>query len=229
MKNKHQQEYKNEIREQLNNMTFKQRLSYFWDYYKVHTIAVLTFLILTTIFVRDLMVQKNVMMNAIFLNAGQLLDEEAISSDFVSYAGIDGGKNTIYVDTSSYLDTEFLDASVMATIQRISAMSFAGELDILAGDTKAINYYSDNEFLGNPEQILPVNLQEKFQDRFFYADFTNEESGETLSHPIAIDISDSPKLKEWGIYTDSPCYLGFLPNSPHPETAITFLEYLYSE
>lgn len=229
MKNKYQHEYKAEVREQLQNMTFKQRLSYFWDYYKIHTIAVTLFLVLSIIFVRDWVTQKNVMLNAMLINSGLLLDEEEISTDFVAYAGIDGDKNTIYVDSSSYLNTELFDSSSMATAQRVNAMAFAGQLDILVGDTETVDYYADSEYFADLKEVLPVSLQEKFQEQFLYFDFTNESNGETLSVPIAIDISGSPKIKEWGVYIDTPCYLGFLATSPHLETAITFLEYLYAE
>ena len=48
---------RDEVREQQNKLkgkTFKEKLNYFWDYYKVHTIALVFAIIVISVFVKDI-------------------------------------------------------------------------------------------------------------------------------------------------------------------------------
>ena len=67
---------RDEVREQQNKLkgkTFKEKLNYFWDYYKVHTIASVFAIIVISVFVKDIVTNKDNAFSAVILNSYCLL------------------------------------------------------------------------------------------------------------------------------------------------------------
>ncbi len=63
---------RDEVREQQNKLkgkTFKEKLNYFWDYYKVHTIALVFAIIVISVFVKDIVTNKDNAFSAVILNS----------------------------------------------------------------------------------------------------------------------------------------------------------------
>ena len=53
---------RDEVREQQNKLkgkTFKEKLDYFWDYYKVHTIVLVFSIVVISVFVKDIVTSKD--------------------------------------------------------------------------------------------------------------------------------------------------------------------------
>lgn len=223
---KEKQKYQQELQEKLKSMTLREKLSYFWYYYKVHTIVITLLLILGGILIRDKITQKDIALNVMMVNARAEFDEEMVSQDFLPSVGLDPSEYTLYLDASPILNTETFDSGSMAYAQKISAMAFAGGLDILIGDEQTFQYYAPEGFFTDPEAILPAETFDTFRDHIFYTEM-KEETGKTIKKPAAIRITDSPRLQEWNVAASGEIYLGFISSSKNPETALAFLEYLY--
>ena len=80
-------EFKEE-RAALKNGTFKQKLSYFWYYYKWHVIGITFGAILVISFVHQLVTKKETAFNAVMMNASLMTTEQTYMQDFADYAGI---------------------------------------------------------------------------------------------------------------------------------------------
>ena len=93
-KEKKPREYRgvsDEIREQhqkTKNMTFKERLAYFWYYYKIHTIAVIAILIFGGMLIHDITSSKDYCFYGVMLNS-ILLSEDKLETTFAEYADLD--------------------------------------------------------------------------------------------------------------------------------------------
>ena len=97
-----------EIREQQKKafatMTPKEKLAYFWDYYKVHTIAAIAVIAFVIAFISSYRSNKPIAFYAVLLNANTLDDNAATAAawneGFMEYAGIDPEAWQVNIDTS---------------------------------------------------------------------------------------------------------------------------------
>lgn len=217
------------VKKQIKNMTKKERIRYFWDYYKVHTIVVIIILFLVGVFIKEKITQKDIALNVAMINTFAQLDEEEVSLDFLPYAGISPEDYTIYLDASPIMNTEVFDHGSMGYTQKITAMVFAGQLDSIICDTQVIDYFYDGEYFGDLEKMLPSEKAAAFKDKFLYRDLVDAETGKTVPTPIGIDISDCPKFKEWNVVPTDSVYFTIISTAPNLETTLTFLDYLYEE
>ena len=86
-----------EIREQQKKafatMTPKEKLAYFWDYYKIHTIVAIAVIVFVIAFINSYRSNKPIAFYAVMLNADSYGDNAAFantwSEGFMEYAGID--------------------------------------------------------------------------------------------------------------------------------------------
>ena len=63
---------------------FKERLAYFWDYYKWHTLAVLVFVIVAISYTVSILREPDYKVNGLLLNAYSYSNYEQIQSDIQS-------------------------------------------------------------------------------------------------------------------------------------------------
>ena len=72
-----------EIREQqrkaLSTMSFKEKLAYFWDYYKIHTLVAVALIIVAVTVIYQLVTSKDYAFYATMINTGTLQYEDTTS------------------------------------------------------------------------------------------------------------------------------------------------------
>ena len=104
-------------------------------------------------------------------------------------------------------------------------MITTSELDIIAGDKAAFDYFCKADCFHDLTTILPADVLAKLEDQIYY--YTNEETGETL--PVGIRINDAPKIAAHHYYTGTDGYLGFVVNSNSLDHALLFFDYIYMD
>lgn len=216
------------IKEKISHLTTKQKLDYFWEYYKIHAFVVICIILVMIQMVYSSSTKTEDLSHGMFLNSSTTFSSKMISDDYLEYAGIEDPKLSIYVDTSLYLDPDSNDMTTMNSTIKISTLVPAQEVDYMIGPKDLIEHYGSNGFFLSLEEILPDDLYETYSDQILYYNFTEEDNTYLGEHPIAINISDSPKLAEWNAYPSEDVYFAFVSNSLRQEAAIDFLEYLYS-
>ena len=175
-KEKRAREYRgvrDEIRkEQLKtkNMSFKEKLAYFWYYYKIHTIVGILVLIFAGNFIYDIATAKDSAFNGIMLNSYGL-SAENLQAGFSEYAGIDLNEYDCYIDTNSSLSVTSLSEYDMATSQKIIAQFQTNELDAVIFDSQAFNNYSGNEMFLDLRTVLSEEELSRYQDNLYYVDY----------------------------------------------------------
>ena len=113
---------RDEVREQQNKLkgkTFKEKLNYFWDYYKVHTIALVFAIIVISVFVKDIVTNKDNAFSAVILNSYAHDTQEGFQADFAAYAGIDTDTYSCLIDTSATFSVGSMSQYDIAFAQRI--------------------------------------------------------------------------------------------------------------
>lgn len=248
---------RDEVREQqskLKGKSFKEKMSYFWDYYKVHTIAALFTVIIGSILIHDTVTSKDYAFSATMLNAFAGTSQEAIETEFAEYVGIDTTEYACFIDTVSTLSYDTMSQMDMAVSQRIVALAQTNGLDVLVSDFEPFSNYSQSLMFRDLREELTAEEFEKFQDDFFYIDAAAidannsetyyDESGVSeivdadINHtdpsvmedpvPVGIFLENSPKLEEFGCYKlegQTPIF-GFVYSSVDTANAHQFLKYL---
>ncbi len=164
---------RDEIREQhmkAKDMTFKERLGYFWYYYKIHTLVAVFAVFVIIGFVHDIATSKDYIFNSLMLNSYQLSSEE-FSRAFGEYAELDMETYDCFIDTSSTLSLRSMGQYDIATVQKILATIQTGDLDAVVYDSEIFNNYSEHEMFTDLRTVLTEDELSKYEDYLYYIDY----------------------------------------------------------
>ncbi len=249
-----------EIKEQqkkLKGKTFREKLGYFWDYYKVHTLVAVAVLIVGGGLIHDIVTAKEEAFSATLLNAYGGNMQHEFQDAFAEYAGIDTEIYDCYIDTSSTLNYNMTSEADLAIFQRTVAMAQTGGLDVLAGDLMPFTHMAGTGMFLDLREVLTGEEYARYEPYFYYLDGALlEDSDEDASYesdgsmdfldtgidhtdpssmenpiPVGIYLPDNQKLKEYSCYAlsgETPV-LGFVYSTTRLDTAKLFLSYLMGE
>ncbi|MFR1833933.1 MAG: hypothetical protein ACLSX5_12350 [Lachnospiraceae bacterium] len=218
---------KAEVKEEkakLKNMSFRDKLWYIWEYYKIHMVigcVILFFLYaIGTIFYQKSFTTQLycVVMNDRSVSGA---DYEKLAADFKTRMGY-GEKDKVEMDTSLYIsfgeNTSQMD---YASLAKVTAIIASKDLDVMIADSAAIDHYAVNGGFFNLEETLPADLWELVKDDVYMA---KDEAGNFF--PAAINLEHSQFHKKAGTQMEE-AYFSLIGNSTRTDTAIQFLRYLY--
>ncbi|MDR2889365.1 MAG: hypothetical protein LBV33_05940 [Lachnospiraceae bacterium] len=162
-------EIKEAQKKALKEMTPKQKLAYFWEYYKVHTLVSIGAVILITWIAHDFITARESAFYAIMLNSYNL-NGEAIGNDFSEYIELDTEEYLCYIDTTSVLDPNDYTEYNMATSQKIMALAQTGDLDTIISDGNIFGQYAGGGFFGDLRTFFSEEELAAYQGHLYYID-----------------------------------------------------------
>lgn len=238
-------EFKEE-RAEIKNRSLKEKLSYFWDYYKWHVIGGAIAIFAAVSLINSIVNQKETAFYACLLNVGQSLYSEDYKNEFTDRIGIDKKKEIVYFDIMPLMLSQMDDATV-STSQKILVYVSAGDLDVLVGDTQVTNHYGYLSMGADLRNFLSEEEYKKYEPYFYYMDaaLIKEADGNTPTAtdypadpsdpstmtdpvPVAIRIDGCKKFSE-AYYLPGPTYFMPVVNTKHPELVHTFLDYVWED
>lgn len=180
-----------EIREQQKKafatMTPKEKLAYFWDYYKIHTIVAIILIAFVIAFISSYRSNKPIAFYAVLLNANAMEDTAATTAawneDFMEYAGIDPETYQVYIDTSVTLSADGGgDQYEVANRQKMAAMMHTGDIHAIVADTETFEGYARLEYFYDLTEIFTEEQLAPYADLLYYTDGAafDEDTGDTL-------------------------------------------------
>lgn len=240
-------------REAIKNGTLKQKLSYFWDYYKWYVIIPLIIIIMVGSTIYHKLTDPEVILNGVLLNCYNTEKQDA-TLEFVElfYEAHDIDTKEYKADfntTLSYSTDENAASSNYNTMQVLMAWTGAETLDFLTGNLDAMVDLSYRGYFVDLTSFLTKEQIELYEPYFLYMDQTVIEKRsdafdkgedpdsiltpdatkpETMEQPVPvlIDMSQSEKLTE--VYGDSANALtfGVAANAPNKDMTLAFIDYL---
>lgn len=218
-----------EIREQnakLKGAPFREKLSYFQEYYLKTTLVVIAAVIFIGYIAHSILTApSDTAFAAYFFNdTGDSSNTELIDG-FVEYLNLDTSVHEAYIDATMNYISDSSDINIFMGLEKTMAVISTGELDVVVGDAETADYFARSECLHDITTVLPDDLLTKFEDKLYYAEVG--ENKELV--PVGIYVTDSPKLNEYYYYVDREPILGFIINSNSMDNAIAFLRYIYIE
>lgn len=204
-----------EIREQQKKafatMTPKEKLAYFWDYYKIHTIVAIIVVVFIISFINSYRSSKPTAFYAVLLNADTYEDNAAAAGawneGFMEYAGIDPEAYQVNIDTSIAISSGSGDQYEMASRQKMAAMMHAGDIHAIAADTETFEGYARLEYFYDLTAAFTEEELVPYADLLYYTDGAafDADTGDTLEEMAAaqeavysqtIDHSDPSSMEK---------------------------------
>ncbi|MBE5884058.1 MAG: hypothetical protein E7291_06540 [Lachnospiraceae bacterium] len=249
-------EFKEE-RAALKNGTLKEKLNYFWYYYKWHVLGTLFALFLIIFFVQQIVSRKDIVFNAVMLNASILTEEGMYAQEFAEYADIDTDKTAALFDTSYQISERGSDEASYSSAQKLMVYVTTAEVDVMITDPGSFQKYAYNESFCDLREFLTKEQLAKYEPYFYYADgkvveeiidayanaegditlppYPNPDKPEEMTDPIPIGIylSSNERLLEHYYFRDGDegteqIVIGVYANTEHPENVLKYLEFAFS-
>lgn len=184
-----------EIREQQKKafatMTPKEKLAYFWDYYKIHTIAAIAVIFFVISFVNSYRSSKPTTFYAVLINADTYDDNAAAANvwneEFMEYAGIDPEAYQVNIDTSIGISSGTGDQYEVASRQKMMAMMHAGDIHAIVADTETFESYARLEYFYDLNAAFTEEELAPYADLLYYTDGAafDADTGDTLEEMTA--------------------------------------------
>lgn len=240
-------EFKEE-RNQIKKASLKEKLKYFWYYYKWHTFAVIAVISIIGFGIYGNAHQKETVFFAALLNNAAAKEERTLEQEFTDYAGIDAEKYRALLDDTMTIDPNGTDEMSVSSSQRMLIYISATELDVILGGEDVFPGYAYNDIFYDLRDILSEEQAASYEPYFYYADrsvmkilaearenmvasniteLPDPTKPELMEDPVPIGIfvSDSIKLNENYFFKGIPA-VGILVNAPHPEISLQFIDFL---
>lgn len=165
--------------EKLKGRGVKAHLSYFWYYYKIHTIAAVLMLLFIISAVRSVLSNKPAALNAVFLNAVtyDVGNYDALMEGFSRYADIDLKKNSVLLDMTEYMTPGGMVTEYdLAASQKIAVQENTGQLDLLVADAWNFRFLTLNGGIRNLTELFSEEELEKYAGKVYYIDLAEAET-----------------------------------------------------
>ncbi len=162
-----------EIREQqkkLKGQSFKAKMEYFWEYYKIHTLVAICAVIFLIMLVHDVSSNKPYGFYAVAINSNASGAQDILEKEFVEYSGFDTTDYDCYIDTTQSYNLQLIDEVTIATSQKIMANMAASELDVMIADSDIFTHYANQETFLDLRKVLSDSELESLKDRLVYVD-----------------------------------------------------------
>lgn len=200
-------------------MSTQKKLGYVWDYYRFHILGIIVLVITAISIIHHYATLKASVLDMLFLNAYTLEDEQKPFEDFLTTQGYDLSDYEINVTTTlSFALEEGSYQQDYYTIQTLSALFAAGDLDVFAAPHQIYNDFASSGYVADLRSVFTEEELASYGDMIIYTNLL--ETGEAF--PSGFNLEGNPWLIENGYYEDG-CYLAISANTDSPELTKAFI------
>ena len=217
--------------EQLKTMkdrSFKDKLAYFWEYYKYLAIGVIATILILVAVVRTIVNYRTYAISIIMVNTDNIVSDEIApewESDIAEILQINTKKEMIYIDTSIQCGNNTPQQLEYPALQKLVAFFTSRTADVFISNTPLFEEYSQNRNLGDLRNYYSEEELATWSDIIYYTDGATFADYEDISNldakedqekyivdhrdpdsmedpiPTGFYITDSSKLGQAGIFT----------------------------
>lgn len=209
------------------DLSFSQKVHYIWEYYKYFILGTILVIIAAASFVISFQRNNyNTVFSMVIIDGkmtGYDTGNDAITSGFTEYLGIDGKENRVECDYNYSLIPKLLDQDVSASEQKLYTLASTASIDGYISSRDYIDYFSTDKevFFYDLREVLSANELEQLSNKIIY--YTKEDGTQI---PIALDISGTKIKTETNFTMEDPCY-GIVITSPNIDNAAAFIRYAF--
>ena len=155
----------------LKTMTWKQRIGFVWDYYRLVILAVVAVIILIGMTVHHYMTTKEDISQIVLVNAKSMpADEEPDFSEFMEQYGYDPAAREVVVNDAYYVDLTSTDTSNLYSYQSLQTVIAGGGVDVLGADEMVFENLAQSGAIADLTQYFSKDELEQLKDYIFYVE-----------------------------------------------------------
>lgn len=208
----------------LKDKPFKEKFSYFWYYYKFHTLGTLFVIFCIVMFV--IAYKENSKEPSIYvalINSNYMTSVETpLMDDFVKSRNIDTDAHPAKFDISMTMADDVADDGSVANSQKLMALFNGHDVDVIVADQWVIEEYASLSAFYNLEELLPEDIYLKIQDKLFY--YTKEDGTTTAIGFYGDGLSKL--MVNNGYSAKNPPIVTIASTSERTDISIDFIRYL---
>ncbi len=172
-----------EEREAIKHGTWKQKLEYFWDYYKIHTLVTAAVLIFVVSMIYNHITATEPVLDGIFLNAYSQKDSAStftLMDDFAKAQKIDlkeyhvDSQQLAHISVQEQQENANIDSTAASTantsLQVIMTKTSAEVLDFIVGNHASMQEFAYGEYFIDLSEILSEEQYKQYEPYFLYID-----------------------------------------------------------
>ena len=214
----------------LKEMSFRDKFWYIWEYYKFPIIGVIIAVFLVGSIGSAMYNNRfDTALSCAVLNSRY--DSDALTVDqyfnegFRAFIGLDENtKIDVDYSMSPTFDESAMNEYSYAELAKLTAMISSKGLDVMIGRPDVIDHYGEMDGFLNLEEALPPDLYEQVKDYLYPV--TNAETGQESF--CGLRLEDTSFGEKTGLILDNPV-LTVMSNSPHTDTAIQLIRYIFEQ
>lgn len=211
------------LKNDMKDMTFKEKLAHLWEYYKWFAIVTVALIVATVSVVFSVIENsKELAYGGVIVNLSVTEEGKAyLKEDWFEQLGGDPKEQKMELDivylpnVDSAINTE----AAMTNVTKLTTMITAGYVDYILADAYSVHYLCSGGSFSALDTVLPEEMIAQFEGKLV----TYEDEDET--YLVAIDISDVPFVKKHIVSPDK-VYIAFPGNTGRTERNAAFVEYL---
>lgn len=238
-------------RETIKNRSFKERISYFWEYYALRTFAILVAAVVLIAFIVNMITQKEYAFSGVFFGGTAQASAEEYLVSFAEAAGIDEKKFQFSVQSRPDIHmNQMISPEILQHMEAFTAMVAAKSVDCFAGNPELFMYYAYMDYAVDLRTVLSPQELTQLAPYLYYMDAQlikeQEESDggytdaylqcpdptkpEIMKDPVPVGISlEAANTDFQNAYSFFGTNLiGICASSEHIENATAFLRYCLS-
>ena len=177
----------------LKTMTWKQRIGFVWDYYRLVILAAVAVIILIGMTVHHYMTTKEDVSQIVLVNAKSMpADEEPDFSEFMEQYGYDTAAQEVVVNDAYYVDLTSTDTSNLYSYQSLQTVIAGGGVDVLGADEMVFENLAQSGAMADLTQYFSKDELEQLKDYIFYVE--DKDTGDTFAAGIRLGAGSWPSI-----------------------------------
>ena len=228
-------------------MKFRKKIQYIWDYYKFPLVVLCIFLYVIGYFLYGHFTRKDTVLYTALVNvsASESLTRQ-LSTNFIPYIKEDSSKKELQLYTGLYLTDDENNPNheyTYASRMKILAAIDSEQLDVVLMNKEAFDAFSQNGYLCDLDKLLTASDSHLYEvlKPYLVANTTILEDNSvdlqldssipyqavTEEYTMGLDMSQAGLIHQAGF--EDVVYLGIIENATHKDTAVKYIQYLFSE
>lgn len=240
-----------EERDAIKQKSLKERLQYFFDYYKWHTVAVVVLVAAAVSLIHSMATRKEWAFYGAFVNAYQTPQYDEFREDFAERADIDLEKYEVLFDTDMFITGNAFDQGSVDATERLTVYIAAGDVDVMASGPQVADRYAYNGMFRDLRQVLPQELQTQLEPYYYYMDAALADEIESAQNagvsetapsyptdpsqagdmrdpiPVGLYIQDCPRIQEAFIFQEDDVILSVIANTTETDSVLQLIRMIY--